>query len=766
MNKNRNLYLSIDDTLHAKKPESDVGRIQNSTKLTNISLDDLSILLQQGATIRPCAIDGNSDKDFLSGQIIALDYDHPNYSMEKEINRLNDLGIPPALGYETFSSSEDNPRYRLIFVLESPINDIILWKKAQSALLRLCLENNPDTACSNPSRLFFGTSVDKPFYKDLDAVVNLDYLLSLAQSNHTNDINTAKTNTNDNDTAETNATGTVTEGHRTNTLISYIGTMANMGISEADIKAAVISLNNTFNPPLSDTELEQTVFPAIHRFSDSNKNCTNENNNEQKLMPEDFSDTGQALIFYNYGQNNKKIIYTKSFGFLVFDGKKWIVDAVEQLKMQYQSFTYTQLKYANEQSYKAYLKMKYAEEIEDEETINTEKRAFKKWEKLSKTITSYRNNSKTKGVIESLKPLCISDINLLDNNPFLLNTPDGTVNLKTGELLKHNPSDYCTKITKVSPSEKGMDIWIDQINRVCCDDGELAHYLQLIIGMAIIGNVYEEKLIIVYGNGGNGKSTFFNAISLVLGDYSGGISPNVLMYTRKNTVYEYAELRGKRFVLGKELDEGQKLNVAAVKHLCSTDKIHGEKKFQDPFEFVPTHTLLMYTNYLPSVGSIDDGTWDRLAIIPFKAKFRNTENEVKNYAKVLYEKCGGAILKWAIDGAVEFIANNYKLPQPSVLQEALSEYRDDNNWIKHFLEDRTIEKEGSSVYSKDLYNSYEKWVSTADDYKRNTRDFRQAIESYGYEYKRDSKGIKIMGIELLSIHPHNLDYLDMEAEPF
>ena len=105
--------------------------------------------------------------------------------MEKEINRLIDLGIPPALGYETFSSSEDNPRYRLIFVLEDIINDIIIWKKAQNALLQLCKESNPDTSCSNPSRLFFGTSVDKQFYKDYDAVVNLNYLLSLGQIENT-----------------------------------------------------------------------------------------------------------------------------------------------------------------------------------------------------------------------------------------------------------------------------------------------------------------------------------------------------------------------------------------------------------------------------------------------------------------------------------------------------------------------------------------------------------------------------------------------------
>ena len=57
---------------------------------------------------------------------------------------------------------------------------------------------------------------------------------------------------------------------------------------------------------------------------------------------------------------------------------------------------------------------------------------------------------------------------------------------------------------------------------------------------------------------------------------------------------ELAEAKGKRMLIAAELEEGMRLNTANVKQLCSTDEIYAEKKYKDPFSYIPTHTCFLY----------------------------------------------------------------------------------------------------------------------------------------------------------------------------
>ena len=104
----------------------------------------------------------------------------------------------------------------------------------------------------------------------------------------------------------------------------------------------------------------------------------------------------------------------------------------------------------------------------------------------------------------------------MDTDGFLLNTPAGTIDLKSQKIRPHNPKDYCTKITAVSPSDKGKDLFMDFLKKITCEDHELQEYLQLVVGMCAVGKVFCENLIIAYGTGKNGKSTFFNGIRRLL----------------------------------------------------------------------------------------------------------------------------------------------------------------------------------------------------------------------------------------------------------
>ena len=196
----------------------------------------------------------------------------------------------------------------------------------------------------------------------------------------------------------------------------------------------------------------------------------------------------------------------------------------------------------------------------------------------------------------------------------LIQKPCGTYDLRQGldGRQEHNAADFITKMTAFAPSDDGKKEWLDTLDRIFENDPELIDYVQQIAGLCAIGNVYLEELIISYGVGSNGKSTFWNSIAGALGSYSGNISADTLTIgCKRNVKPELAEAKGKRLLIAAELEEGMRLNTSTVKQLCSTDEIFAEKKYKDPFSFKPSHTLVLYTNHLPKVGAMDDGIWRR-----------------------------------------------------------------------------------------------------------------------------------------------------------
>ena len=259
-----------------------------------------------------------------------------------------------------------------------------------------------------------------------------------------------------------------------------------------------------------------------------------------------------------------------------------------------------------------------------------------------------------------------------------------------------------------------------------------------------------EALIIAYGEGRNGKSTFWNVVSRVLGSYSGNISADMLTVgCRRNVKPELAEAKGKRLLIAAELEEGMRLNTSNVKQLCSTDEIYAEKKYKDPFSYIPTHTLVLYTNHLPKVGAIDKGTWRRLIVIPFGAKIEGNA-DIKNYADYLFENAGGAILSWVIEGAKKVIADGFHIDAPSRVKEAISNYKDNNDWMTAFLQERCELDDKAVAKSGEVYNEYRAYCNQVGEYVRNSADFYSAIELFGFERFRDKKGRYIKGLRLKS----------------
>ncbi len=157
--------------------------------------------------------------------------------------------------------------------------------------------------------------------------------------------------------------------------------------------------------------------------------------------------------------------------------------------------------------------------------------------------------------------------------------------------------------------------------------------------------------------------------------------------------------------------------------------------------------MVLYTNHLPRVSASDDGIWRRLIVIPFNAKITG-KSDIKNYGEYLYDSAGDSILAWVIEGARKVIALEYQISVPKCVQDAIGEYRSQNDWFGHFIEDKCDTGDEYKESSSSLYQAYRNYCIDTNEYVRSTADFYIALENAGYERivlnrKRYFKGLRI-----------------------
>ena len=478
------------------------------------------------------------------------------------------------------------------------------------------------------------------------------------------------------------------------------------------------------------------------------------------LRPEDFTDVGQATILA--GEYADRICYSPATAWMAYDKGVWeenepkVQHVVQELTarqiVQAQKELETATQQANQLGVTAMLvamsKAKALAAFTPEQArVYQQMQAVQEWLKF---IYKCRSDRTILAVMRQARPLALINPQVLDADPYLLNTPSATFDLRDTSRHEHSPADMLTKQTALDPSDEGMQIWLDSLAVTFGRDTELIGYVQRVCGLAAIGKVLIEALIIAYGDGNNGKSTFWNTIARVLGSYAETISSEVLIAGKKNNAkHEMAETRARRLLIAGENDEGVRLSTSSTKQLASTDKIAAEKKYKDPFSFTPSHTLVLYTNHLPRVGAMDTGIWRRLIVIPFE-QIITPSVDIKNYADHLYEKAGGAVLAWIMEGARAIHAENYRLTPPQQVVAASEAYRAANDWFAHFLEECCQVGQGLSEQSKDLYDAYRSWAIGRGEYVRSTSDFYAAVEKAGYTRRRTARARFVDGLALIS----------------
>ena len=560
------------------------------------------------------------------------------------------------------------------------------------------------------------------------------------------------------------AQGQIPEGSRNTTMSHYAGRIIKRLGNTEEAHKQFLTEAEKCSPPLDDAELAGIWASAV-KFgakvaAQEGYIPPEQYNQDFLLMPEDFSDVGQAIVLSR--EYMDRLRFSPATDYIVFNGSFW-EESQPNAQGIAQELTARQLEEAETEIQRCMKEMsengawamlaamgaKKAAAAFSE----AQRRSFEKYERAEnyrKYAIKRRDTKYISAALKEARPMIQIEQRVLDADEFLLNLPSGTCDLRTGAVREHNAQDYITKQTAVDPSGDGMDVWEDALQTFFQGDTDLIRYVQEIVGLAAIGKVYIEALVIAYGEGRNGKSTFWNTIARVLGTYSGNMSADTLTVgCKRNVKPELAEAKGKRMIIAAELEEGMRLNTSNVKQLCSTDEIYAEKKYKAPFSYVPTHTLVLYTNHLPRVGAIDQGTWRRLIVIPFNAKIEG-KADIKNYSDFLFKTAGGAVLSWIIEGSKRVIASDYKIVQPKVVQDAIQKYKENNDWLAHFLDDCCEVGDDFEAKSGEFYNAYRSYCLQMGEYTRSTTDFYSALESTGVVRKRTRTGVIIYGLKLKS----------------
>jgi len=326
-----------------------------------------------------------------------------------------------------------------------------------------------------------------------------------------------------------------------------------------------------------------------------------------------------------------------------------------------------------------------------------------------------------------------------DADPWLLNTPGGVVDLRTGRLRAHDRADRMTKITTATPGGD-CPTWRRFLAEVTGGDADLQAYLQRVSGYCLTGSTQEHALFFLYGTGANGKSVFVNTLATILGDYAASAPMDTFMETRSDRhPTDMAGLRGARFVSSIETEQGRRWAESKVKSLTGGDKISARFMRQDFFEFWPQFKLFVAGNHKPAIRNIDEAMKRRLHLIPFTITVPPERRDKHLQQKLLAERDG--ILAWALEGCLAWQRLGRLDPPPQVVA-ATEEYFEAEDALGRWLEERCVREANAKSLTAELFTDWKQWAEAAGEFVGSQRRFSDLLITRGVEKWRNAAGIR------------------------
>lgn len=445
-----------------------------------------------------------------------------------------------------------------------------------------------------------------------------------------------------------------------------------------------------------------------------------------ELLDDEFTDRNNARILARLLQG--KALYVEGWGWCTYDGRRWTVDH-ENARV---------LALARDLLPQHYLERALYE---------PEKR-----EKLCKAAKDAHSRERLIAALDLARGDLLANAKEFDKDPWLLNCENGVLDLRTGSLLPHSPELMLSKLCPVSYTPQAQaPTWEKFISEITLGDRDLAAFLQRALGYSITGDTREDKLLICWGSGANGKSTLLQTIRRVLGDYAKTIAPDALLRKRGDPhPTAIADLHGVRFAIAIETDEDQFLAEARVKALTGRDAVKARYLHKNYFEFEPQAKIWLATNHRPIIRDTSFAMWRRLALIPFRAFFP-PESQDKTLPEKLWREREG-ILAWLVSGCLAWQREGLREAQAVV--DETEAYKSEMDTLQEWLEECCIADPSARTPFVKLYENYESWCKENDQEPLGKRAFGNRLTEKGFPAVKIMKGGRARrGLRLRSEDP-------------
>lgn len=395
---------------------------------------------------------------------------------------------------------------------------------------------------------------------------------------------------------------------------------------------------------------------------------------------------------------------------------------------------------------KARRELRVASRTGTPEQVRAAQQALTDAKRLQKasTIKALQNAAKT-------DPMLRVDLRMFDSNRDELVARNGVIDLPTGQLRPHSPSNYARKSagTTYDP-EAQCPKWEAFLLEVMRGDADAVRYLQRALGYTLTGHVRDEAMFFMYGGGANGKSVLANVVQRLMGDYYVRVSGDFLMMqpqsNREAATPGLARICGARIVMVNEVESTAKLSGQQVKVLVSTESISARELYRAPFEFEPTHKVWVRGNHKPIVHDTDNGFWRRMHLIPFLRTFSKEEQNPYLQEQLMEELPG--ILRWAVDGARAWYAEG-RLMQAKAVAAATAEYRTDSDLIERWMTENFRRSPDATVDAAKAYDDYCKWAESENLRPMSRPALTNRLADKGISTRKLKVGRLYVGIELL-----------------
>ncbi len=431
----------------------------------------------------------------------------------------------------------------------------------------------------------------------------------------------------------------------------------------------------------------------------------------------------QVLLANEFAaEHGHRMRFAPGLGWLVYDGTRWCQDEGKALVRQ---------------ALMSSLRRLHREAVDGD----------------NKAMARLTENSQTNHALNAILEIAASlqgiasRVDEFDARPELLNMPNGTLDLRSGELLPHDAGHRLTKITRGSfdpAAPARSDLWDTFLNEVL-PDPEVQRYWKQVHGIALFGSVLEHILVVATGTGRNGKGVAYGAFSHAVGDYADTADDGLFEVRRGGSAQgaspATAKLRGVRYLVSSELEEKARIDASFMKRMTGGDRLSARFLYGQPFSFDPAFLALLVTNFLPKLPANDPAVWARVRVVPFDVVIPEDKQDPHLPSKL--KDCADAVLAWAVEGWADYQENG--LVTPAAVTVATTAYAESQDDVRRFVDEVCTPAgaaQGATV--SDLHERYTEWAKSENIFSAHVlgrTKFSDAMQRLGHTATKTTRGM-------------------------